>query len=87
MTTPERADRDWDTQGLPTPNEHPDVQSAVIADIEARRELGIRRYGTALQPFNKRIALLDLYEELLDAACYTKQALIEMEIQNGTVPE
>lgn len=77
--TPERAGRDGDSQPLPTPNGHADVQSAVIRDIEARRDIGIRRYGTALQPHNGRDALLDAYEEAIDLAMYLKQALIERE--------
>lgn len=76
---PSRAGREGDSQDLPTVNEFEDVQSAVIRDIEARRLVGISRYGTALQPFNGRSALLDLYEELLDAAMYVKQKLIEEE--------
>ena len=47
---PERAGREGDSQPLPTVNDSPDIQSLVIRDIEERRELGIRRYGTALQP-------------------------------------
>lgn len=74
---PERAGREGDSQPLPIVNDAPDVQLAVIADIRARREIGIKRYGTALQPHNGRNALLDLYEELLDAAMYVKQRLIE----------
>lgn len=68
--------RDGD-QPLPVPNAARDVQSQVIDDIAARREVGIQRYGTALQPHNGRDALRDLYEELLDACCYIKQAIIE----------
>jgi hypothetical protein len=64
-------------QPLPTRNERPDIQSQVIADIEARRELGIQRYGTALQPHNGRDALRDAYEESLDLAMYLKQAMVE----------
>lgn len=64
-------------QPLPTPNGHPDIQSQVIADIEERRQVGISRYGTALQPFNGRDALRDLYEELLDGAMYVRQAMVE----------
>lgn len=79
MPTPERAGREGDSQPLPTINDSPDVQSAVIADIKARREIGIKRYGTALQPFNGRDALLDAYEEAIDLAMYLKQALIERE--------
>lgn len=75
--TPTRAGRAGDSQPLPTVNDQPDIQSQVIADIERRRELGIARYGTALQPDNGRNADLDLYEELLDAAMYAKQRLVE----------
>ena len=64
-------------QPLPVPNGSVDVQFMVIADIEARRELGIRRYGTALQPHNGRDALRDAYEEALDLACYLRQAIAE----------
>jgi hypothetical protein len=68
--------RDGD-QPLPIKNDAPDIQSQVIADIEARRLVGISRYGTALQPNNGRDALLDAYEESLDLACYLKQAMVE----------
>lgn len=74
---PTRADRAGDSQPMPTANDEPDVQSAVIADVEARRLVGIARYGTALQPHNGRNALLDAYEEALDLAMYLKQRLIE----------
>lgn len=71
-------------QPLPVPNDREDVQSLVMADLAARREVGIQRYGTALQPFNGRSALRDLYEELLDAACYARQRLVEDEPQVET---
>lgn len=77
IDTPERAGRNGDSQPLPTINDAVDIQSHVIADITARREVGIRRYGTALQPNNGRNALLDAYEECLDLACYLKQRLVE----------
>jgi hypothetical protein len=64
-------------QPLPTVNDRQDIQSQVIADIEARRQVGIARYGTALQAFNGRDALRDLYEELIDAAMYVKQLMVE----------
>lgn len=54
-----------------------DVQSLVIADIEERRRVGIARYGTPLQTFNGRDALIDLYQELLDAVMYTRQLIEE----------
>lgn len=67
-------------QPLPVPNGGPDIQSMVIADIEARREVGIERYGTALQPNNGRDALRDAYEEALDLACYLRQAIAERDM-------
>lgn len=73
---PTRRMRPGDQQ-LPKTNELPVIQDLVIGDIEERRRLGIERYGTALQPYNGRDTLRDLYEELLDAAMYTRQALFE----------
>lgn len=64
-------------QPLPTRNSSPSVQSMVIADLETRLQVGIARYGTPLQPNNGRDALRDLYEELLDAACYARQLIAE----------
>jgi hypothetical protein len=58
-------------QPLPVVNDRPDIQSMVIADIEARR------YGTALQAHNGRDMLRDLYEELLDAATYIRGVIEE----------
>lgn len=45
----------------------------VIADIEARKEIGLKRYGTLLQAFNGRDALLDAYQEALDLCQYLRQ--------------
>lgn len=64
-------------QPLPVPNGQPDIQSMVIADIHHRREVGIQRYGTALQAHNGRDALRDAYEEALDLAMYLRQAIEE----------
>lgn len=77
MTEPTKAGREGDTQPMPVVNDSPDIQSMVIADIEARREVGIKRYGTALQPHNGRDALQDAYEEAIDLAMYLKQAIVE----------
>jgi hypothetical protein len=66
------------------------VQDAVIADIEARKRVGLERYGTLLQPGNGRDALRDLYEELIDACMYVKQALLERSVdpmQRGPVTD
>lgn len=64
-------------QPMPTPTGAPSVQEMVIADIHARMQVGLERYGTLLQPGNGRDALRDLYEELLDGACYARQAIAE----------
>jgi hypothetical protein len=53
------------------------VQDQVIQDLHDRKNVGLNSYGTLLYPFNGRNALVDLYEELLDACCYVKQFLIE----------
>lgn len=80
MTAPEQAAR-YDPsvdQPNPTPRDNQtDIQSLVIADIAARRDVGIARYGTPLQAFNGRDALRDAYDEALDLACYLRQMLEE----------
>jgi len=64
-------------QPLPVKNEHPLMHDLVKIDIEARKQIGIIRYGQALQPHNGRDGLRDMYEELLDACAYTRQLLYE----------
>lgn len=64
-------------QQQPIKNENPHIVDLVIEDIKARKELGIECYGTALQAFNGRDALRDLYEELQDATIYVKQVMEE----------
>ena len=51
--------------------------TAVIADMRERDRLGRERYGVPLQPHNGRDALLDMYEELLDACAYGMQVHME----------
>lgn len=53
--------------------------AGVKADFEARITLGIERYGHPLQTHNGRDATRDAYDELLDAAHYLKQLLLEAE--------
>lgn len=66
-------------QPLPVGDEAgPSVQALVRADLVTREEIGRARYGQALFPFNGRSGLRDLYEELLDGACYARQVLEEM---------
>lgn len=49
----------------------------VINDIKERMDFGMLKYGTHLKTNNGRSALIDLYQELLDAVIYCKQELIE----------
>lgn len=65
-------------QELPEVNDQPGVQDLVIADIEARKQVGIERYGTVLQPFNGRKTLVDAYEESLDQTVYLR-SLVQMQ--------
>lgn len=67
------------TQPAPMPNKEVHVVDWVISDLRDRKAMGIEKYGTALQPFNGRRALVDLYEELLDAVLYLRQHLLEEE--------
>ena len=61
----------------PAINDLPIIQDMVIADIQARKEVGKERYGTYLQPFNGRDSMMDLYQELLDACQYIRQLIYE----------
>lgn len=44
------------------------------ADMRARHELGVAKYGTALKVWNGRDAVIDAYQEALDLIVYAKQA-------------
>ena len=61
----------------PVGNEHPAIWSLVIEEMQARDQLGRKRYGTPLQAHNGRDALVDAYQEALDLAVYLRQAIYE----------
>ncbi|SLG39996.1 Uncharacterised protein [Mycobacteroides abscessus subsp. abscessus] len=61
----------------PTPTEGPSAHDLVVADLRQRREFGLEKYGTLLQPGNGRDSLLDAYEEVLDLAVYLRNAVEE----------
>jgi len=67
----------------PVPNSLPCIQDLVIADLHQRKQDGIAKYGTHLQPFNGRNSLKDAYQEALDLCQYLKQKLIEEEIDSS----
>ena len=64
-------------QPPPEWNGYPAIQDLVLADIAERKRVGIARYGMPLQPHNGRDALVDLYQELLDAVQYARQMIFE----------
>lgn len=69
---------DWlvkKTEGV----ENEPVAKRVSADLNARRELGRAIYGDELRTQNGRDALVDAYQNLLDAASYLAQAFLEQE--------
>jgi hypothetical protein len=71
-----------DDQPSPVPREGaPSVLALVRADLVAREQIGIERYGTTLNPHNGRDGIVDAYQEILDAAAYMRQVIEE----GGTV--
>lgn len=70
-------------QPPPTPNQRPAIQDLVIRDIAERKRVGVARYGTPLQGFNGRDALMDAYQEALDLVQYLRQAIYERDALAG----
>ena len=66
-----------DPQVPPVHNVRTPVWDLVIADMHERKEFGRRKYGTFLQPFNGRDALVDAYQEALDLCVYLRQEIEE----------
>ncbi len=55
-----------------------EIYPLLMADLKARREMGIETYGTPLKSHNGRKALWDAYQECLDQAIYLRQAIFEL---------
>lgn len=51
------------------------ITEQVIEDLKSRSKRGIEKYNTTLDQNNKDDYMNHLYEELLDAAQYTKKEL------------
>lgn len=68
---------DTTTQPAPKPNDKPGVWGLVIQDMGERDAFGAAKYGTRLQPFNGRDALVDAYQEALDLVVYLRTAIYE----------
>lgn len=54
-----------------------EVLPEVMKDLEARIQIGIKKYGEPLTTHNGRDSLLDAYQEALDLSVYLKQAILE----------
>lgn len=79
----------------PVKNNHPAIADVVAsdllasghveiaADVMARKEFGLNKYGTALQPMNGRDQLNDLYQEILDGTKYAANAILENRIRKA----
>jgi hypothetical protein len=72
-------------QPPPVPNDRPSAHDGVVADIVARKALGLERYGSLLQSFNGRDAARDAYEEVLDLAAYLRQLREELAVVQPVV--
>ena len=69
-------------QEQPKPKgEGPEIVGLVIKDLQARAEVGEKRYGEKLKPFNGRNGLLDAYQEALDLVMYLRQCLYEKHVE------
>lgn len=64
----------------PRPGRDVATMDLVMADMVERKRMGEAKYGVAHQSDNGRDHLLDLYEELLDAACYLRAELRRREV-------
>lgn len=49
----------------------------VLSDLRERAEFGKEKYGVYLHTWNGRDAMMDAYQEVLDAIMYTRQAQLE----------
>lgn len=61
----------------PQKNLGPAIWELVIRDMAQRDLVGRKKYGTPLQPFNGRDALIDAYQEVLDLCVYLRQVIYE----------
>lgn len=74
-------------QPLPTKNDHPVIQQLVREDLVGREQVGIKRYGSGLQPENDRDMLRDAYEEALDLTVYLRGEQEERRIRHELTVE
>ena len=58
----------------------PPFVGEVLADIQARAEYGLQKYGVPLRPFDTSDPIKEAYQEAIDGAIYATQALMEISI-------
>lgn len=63
------------------------IYRLVMADVEAKVEVGHAKYGTYLQADNGRDHLADAYQEAIDLTKYLKAAIIEREALLSKIAE
>lgn len=61
----------------PIHNDSPSIVDLVIEEFKQRKQIGLERYGVALQANNGRDALRDALDEALDLVVYLRQAIAE----------
>jgi len=66
-----------DPQPQPIPNDKPAIWELVIKDMHDRDNFGESKYGTKLQPHNRRDFLVDAFQEALDLTVYLRGMLYE----------
>jgi hypothetical protein len=64
-------------QPPPLKNNYPYSIDGVIKDLTDRKNFGMNKYGTALQPNNGRNNLIDSYQELMDLLVYLRTEINE----------
>jgi hypothetical protein len=69
----------------PILNTLPAVWDLVIEDMRKRDAMGMKKYGTRLQPRNGRDPLQDAYQEALDLVVYLRQAIYERDNEENDV--
>lgn len=67
-------------QPKPVPNSYSSMHDLVVADVEKRKQYGLKKYDSLLQPFNGRDFLQDAYEEVHDLIVYLRGAKEELSI-------
>lgn len=79
----------WELVIEDTKNSFPDdaVRAAIVKDMTDRDTWGRTKYGTPLQPYNGRDALVDFYQELLDGVVYSAQYSWELAHSNDVLSD